>query len=378
MGEWVWPAYVGILGGIGLFAVLTVPIVVIQYRRYGRFTWRRFLGAAAAGIYATALVAYTLLPLPDPAAMFCSPGGSTAQLVPFNFLADIRRETTGMGTVAAASSRVVLQVAFNVVLFIPWGIFVRRYLDRGIMAATLTGLLASVAIETTQFTGLWGIYDCAYRVADIDDVMTNTLGALLGAIVAPAVLWFMPRQRELQAARSVARPVTVARRWVGMIVDFALLGFIGSVLAIAARLIARLFWNADTLPSWVEATLSYGVPALVVFYLPALFGAGGSLGQRAVWLAPSWARPSLLLRLWRASVVGGLYLALQVLAQGTGAKMTGLATMLGGLLLAANFLMVLFGKERRGLSGVLSGARMVDSRSSRAGTSREGITTGKA
>ena len=70
MGEWVWPAYVGVLGGVLLFGVFMVPIVAVQYRMYGRFTWRRFLGAAGLSVYGVALVAYTLLPLPDPS--FCN------------------------------------------------------------------------------------------------------------------------------------------------------------------------------------------------------------------------------------------------------------------------------------------------------------------
>lgn len=362
MDEWVWPAYVGILGGIGLFAVLMVPIVVLQYRRYGRFTWLRFLGAAALGIYVTALVAYTLLPLPDPAALFCPPGGSTAQLVPFHFLTDIQRETAGMGMAATASSRVVLQVVFNVALFIPWGIFVRRYFERGILVATLTGLLASLAIETTQFTGLWGIYDCAYRVGDVDDLIANTLGALLGALIAPAVLWFMPRQRDLQAARRQARPVTIWRRWVGMIVDFALLGLFGTALTVSAHVVAVLVFNVTELPAWVDASLAYVLPGIAVFYLPALFGHGGSLGQRAVWLAPNWLTPSLGVRLWRASVVGGLYVGLQTGAELLEAELAGWFSLLAGLLLVASFLSVLLTKDRRGMSGVLSGAHMVDSR----------------
>ncbi len=53
----------------------------------------------------------------------------------------------------------------------------------------------------------WGIYECAYRLADVDDLITNTLGALIGALIAPLVLWFMPQRRELRAARDQSRPV---------------------------------------------------------------------------------------------------------------------------------------------------------------------------
>lgn len=172
---------------------------------FGRFTWRRFLGAAGLSVYGVALVAYTLLPLPDPSLLKCGPGGSTFQAIPFQFLDDIQRETSGLGITGTLTSRATLQVVFNVVLFIPWGVIARRYLSWNIAVSTLTDALASGLIEATQFTGLWGLYDCAYRLADVDDLITNALGALIGALIAPLVLWFMPQRRELRAARGQSR-----------------------------------------------------------------------------------------------------------------------------------------------------------------------------
>jgi glycopeptide antibiotics resistance protein len=358
MGEWVWPAYVGVLGGVILFGVFMVPIVAIQYRMYGRFTWRRFLGAAGLSVYGVGLVAYTLLPLPDPNLLKCGPGGSTFQAIPFQFLDDIQRETSGLGITGTLASRATLQVVFNMVLFIPWGVIARRYLSWNIAVSTLTGALASGLIEATQFTGLWGIYDCAYRLADVDDLITNTLGALLGALIAPVVLWFMPQRRELRAARGQSRPVTVWRRWLGMIIDYVALAFLGFALVVTYR-IGLLAIGAD-LPAEddpLSLIIMHLVPGFLVFYLPALVGSGASLGQRAVWLQPHW--PATRRRaLLRASATGGLYVLLSFL----GALLPSTAFgPLSGLVLLAAFVAVPLTKSR-GLSGVLTGAQMVDSR----------------
>ncbi|WP_416428106.1 VanZ family protein [Paenarthrobacter nicotinovorans] len=363
MGEWVWPAYVGVLGGAALFGVFMVPIVAVQYRMYGRFTWRRFLGAAGLSIYGVALVAYTLLPLPDPTLLKCGPGGSTFQALPFQalpfqFLDDIQRETSGLGITGTLTSRAMLQVVFNVVLFVPWGVIARRYLSWNIAVSTLTGALASGLIEATQFTGLWGIYDCAYRLADIDDLITNTLGALIGAMIAPLVLWFMPQRRDLRAARGQSRPVTVRRRWLGMIIDYVALTFLGFGFVVIYR-VGLLAIGAD-LPGADDAVslvLMHLVPGFLVFYLPALVGSGASLGQRAVWLQPHW--PATRRRaLLRASTTGGLYVVLSFLTALIPATAFG---PLSGLLLLAAFVAVPLTKSR-GLSGVLTGAEMVDSR----------------
>ncbi|MFJ4285477.1 VanZ family protein [Paenarthrobacter nicotinovorans] len=358
MGEWVWPAYMGVLGGVLLFGVFMVPIVAVQYRMYGRFTWRRFLGAAGLSIYGVALVAYTLLPLPDPTLLKCGPGGSAFQAVPFQFVDDIQRETSGLGITGTLTSRATLQVVFNVVLFIPWGVIARRYFSWNIAVSTITGALVSALIEATQFTGLWGIYDCAYRLADVDDFITNTLGALIGALIAPLVLWFMPQRRELLAARGQSRPVTVWRRWLGMIIDYAAVTFLGFGLVVTYR-IGLLTLGAD-LPGAndpISLVLMHLIPGLLVFYLPALAASGASLGQRAVWLQPQWPasrrRPLL-----RASATGGLYVVLSFLGALLPATAFGPFT---ALLLLAAFVAVPLTKTR-GLSAVLTGAQMVDSR----------------
>lgn len=362
--EWVWPAYVGILGGAVLFAAFMVPIVALQYRMYGRFTWLRFLGAAGLSIYGVALVAYTLLPLPAPESLRCPPGGSIFQAIPFNFISDIQRETAGLGVTGTLTSRAVLQVAFNVILFIPWGVITRRYLSWNVPVAVLSGALASLAVEFTQHTGLWGLYDCAYRVGDVDDLITNTLGALIGALIAPYVLWFMPQRQELFATRGQSRPVTVLRRWLGMVIDYVALTASGFVLVVLYR-IALIAVGAG-LPAAddpVTQFLALLVPGFLVFYLPAFSGSGASVGQRAVWLRPEWqgndgGRAGTARRLLRASATGGLYVVLAFLAAVFPLPVLDLFST---LVLLAAFVAVPF-SGKRGLSGVVSGAQMVDSR----------------
>jgi glycopeptide antibiotics resistance protein len=168
---------VGILIAVALF----VPFVYANYRRRGHLTLLRTLLWTAFLIYAMALWTYTLLPLPDPAQIRCAP----AQLTPFQFLADIRTFDTS-GPRALLHNPAVLQVAFNILLFLPLGILLRWLWGRGIIWSTVLGFAVSLCIETTQLTGLWGLYPCAYRLFDVDDLMANTAGALLGGVLAAA------------------------------------------------------------------------------------------------------------------------------------------------------------------------------------------------
>ncbi|WP_309082271.1 VanZ family protein [Zhihengliuella sp.] len=391
----------GVLFGVIAFAVFLIPIFAVQYRLYGRFTPLRLLGAAAVSIYGAALLAYTLLPLPSPSDLHCSPGVSLwegVQTTPLQFVSDIARETAGLGVLTTLKSTVVLQVVFNVVLFLPWGMIARRFLGRNVLTATLTGFAASLLIETTQATGAFGVYPCAYRLGDVDDLIANTAGALLGALLAPAVLWFFPRRREFEATRSQPRPVTAPRRWLGMLIDLTAFHAIGFVLIVLYRVAATYVLGVGTwLP--LELVLAYAIPGLLVFYLPAFQSSGSSLGQRAVWLEvsstppagvcsgkagsrkaehdaaatdrsevaePSGRRGAVPLgrRLLRATVVGGLYVLLQALAEaGRHQDWAGLPSALSTLLLVVAFVSVLATRTRRGLSGKAAGTYFVDSRS---------------
>ena len=51
----------------------------------------------------------------------------------------------------------------------------------------LIGTLLSCLIEFTQYTGLFGLVPCTYRVVDIDDLITNTLGTYLAYGSSPLV-----------------------------------------------------------------------------------------------------------------------------------------------------------------------------------------------
>lgn len=372
MSRWTWPAYVAVIGGVLVYVVLFVPMLVVQYRRYGRPSGRRLLVAAAAAVYGVALVAYTLLPVPrgDFAEWCARYGYREAQLRPLQFVDDIARETHSLEPAAVLSSRAVLQLVLNVVLFVPWGAFCRRFLGWGLVASVASAFGMSLLIEVTQYSGVFGLIGCSYRLGDVDDVLSNTLGALIGAAVAPVVLRWLPRPADLQPERKRARPVTSGRRWLGILIDGLLFVVVGAVLDAGYRLV--LLAGARPLPvreTAADVLLAGVVPLLLVFVVPALSGTGASWGMRTVWLEPSWVEASgtSRRRLLRASVPGGLWGLLVTLGRSpdAGAWATvgdvadGLALSVAVIALAA----VPVTRNHRGLSGVVSRSGLTDSRS---------------
>lgn len=162
--------------------LMAIPFIATSTQS-PRATTRRAATVAFTCAYAGAVVAYTVLPLPtsESAQRRCQGGGApSAQLIPFRFLTTAG-ESTGL---ALVNPSVAWQVVLNVALFMPLGAIVVLGLRRSLGVAVAIAFLCSLMIETSQRTGLWFIYDCAYRLFDVDDIMANTLGAGLGATIA--------------------------------------------------------------------------------------------------------------------------------------------------------------------------------------------------
>lgn len=224
---WTWQIPFALVGGTVVFLGVLVPAILVQYSAYGRLSLTRLLGTAALSVYGVALVAYTLLPLPDPSVCVGRNGGAL-QVIPGAVIADIARIVGENGIGSSFALATIAQPLLNIVLFIPLGLLVRAMTGRGIPTAILLGLAASLLIETTQYTGLWGIYDCGYRVADVDDLLTNTAGALVGAVAAPFVAGWVPRPAALAALPP--QPVTRIRRLLGSALDAALISVMPAML----------------------------------------------------------------------------------------------------------------------------------------------------
>lgn len=380
MREWTWQVEFGLIGGALVFLAVLVPAVVVQYRRYGRLSGPRLLGLLAVAVYAVALTAYVFLPLPDPDTVCARRGGpglAPFQWTPFQFVTDLRATAARGGWRAALTGWTLWQVLFNVALFVPLGVVVRRYVGRGVLAATVIGLAVSAAIEVTQWSAVFGLYPCSYRVGDVDDLIANTTGALIGALIAPALLFWMPQARELRRTRGEPRPVTVTRRWAGMLLDGVTFGLVAVVLVAAAVAVRSLLAGRIVdAPGWVSPVAAVAA-GLVVFYLPALRGSGASVGQAIVWLAPRWPTPSTAHRLGRATVTGGVFTVGQAAGAVSGSGATGWVQLASWIWIAACLIAVPFttaARGRPGLSGLLSGAAMVDARSTTTAPAADGPT----
>lgn len=335
--------------GVVVAVLLFVPFVALSYRRRGGFGFARFVLWGAALVYLMAIWTYTLLPLPDPDAIRCA--GVNLDLGAF--VDDIRGALARRGR-SALTDPAVLQLLLNVLLFVPLGFFVRVLFGRGIVTALLVGLGLSLFIETTQLTGVWGIYPCAYRFFDVGDLITNTTGALLGAVFGLVV----PRTRRglSKAADALQpRPVTRGRRALAMLCDG--LGFFlaSATISIAVQLFIGyvLRDRAAMIEGGAAELISTGGAALL--WLAVTLITGQSVGDAAVQLRYAGARlPAFVARVLRW--LGGVAALSAIGLAG------GVFDGLSGLLLFVACVMFFFTRRGRGLPGILSGQQLVDAR----------------
>lgn len=168
-----------------LSLLLTLPVLALLYHRDNRLRFTSALTAYLVVLYLIALACFTMYPMPENPATYCAAHHLRPQLNPFEFIHDIRTDgITG-----------VMQLAMNVVFFLPLGYFMKRVFRWKFVTALPAMFLTSLLIETTQLTGIWGIYPCAYRLFDVDDLITNTLGGILGYAMGSIVTHFLPQQR---------------------------------------------------------------------------------------------------------------------------------------------------------------------------------------
>jgi glycopeptide antibiotics resistance protein len=357
MSARIMPAVIAVMAGAALAVVLLVPFVAASYRRRGELGWGRALLAAGALVYALALVAYVVLPFPTVDEV-CSGGVAAAgpQLRPFAFVRDVAKYQVAN----PLRNPAIQQVLFNVALFVPLGAFLRYLGRRSVLVATVAGFAVSLLIEVTQLTGDWFLYPCPYRLFDVDDLIANTTGALLGALAGP-LLRFVPGQRLHVAAPGEPRPVTIPRRLLGVLCDLLGVWLTGAVLTVALRTV--LLITVDDLapePGWlapVETVLGGWLPWIVLFVVVPMIGRGGTVGQRAVLLRPAMPDGSVpgRGRLLARSVLGvGGYVLLQA------ADLTGGLAFLWGLV---SLIGIWRSLGRRGIAGRLTGTVLVDRRS---------------
>lgn len=208
-----------------LALLLSLPYALWQYRRFGSVSaWKTFVVFSFA-FYCLCACYLVVLPLP-PDRGYLNPATQSPQLDPFYLIRSIREATDfslGDRTTWAATLKTpcVYEAVFNVMLTMPLGAFLLYLFRCRWYHVLLIGFATTLLFETSQLTGLFGIYEHPYRLFDVDDLILNASGAMLGFWLAIPLCWALPGMDEVDGQsreRGLAR-VSAARRLAGFTVD---------------------------------------------------------------------------------------------------------------------------------------------------------------
>ncbi len=205
-----------------LFTLL--PYMIHSYRKKGKVFASDTIIYYSFAFYLLTALFMTMFPLPSKEFV----AGLTTpkyNLKPFAFVFDFV-ENSGFTLSNPKSILTAIRhpsfytAAFNVLLTLPFGVYLRKYFNFSFGKTLIAGFLLSLFFEITQLTGIYGIYPRPYRLFDVDDLMLNTLGTTIGYLITPAMQFALPKKGDPNTV--ITDFVSYPRRYISYLVDIML------------------------------------------------------------------------------------------------------------------------------------------------------------
>ena len=184
-----------------LIALLfSIPFVLHQYHKYGSINPFRVLIVYSFILYLITIYFLVILPLPNKEEVIYKP--NMIKLIPFGFINDFIRESSFVINEPTTYLKAIKEpcfytVIFNIFMTIPFGMYLRYYFKCNFKKTLFISFILSLFFELTQLTGLYGLYPYPYRVFDVDDLIMNTLGGIIGYFIMGFVDNFLPTREKI-------------------------------------------------------------------------------------------------------------------------------------------------------------------------------------
>lgn len=223
-----------------LIALLfTIPFILHQYHKYGSIHKFRVFIIYSFILYM--LIIYFLVILPLPSLDEVVENATKVKLIPFGFIKDFIRESSFVLTEPSTYLKAIKEpcfytVVFNIFMTIPFGMYLRYYFKCSLKKTILFSFLLSLFFEITQLTGLYFIYPYPYRIFDVDDLIMNTLGGVLGFYIMGLTGNYLPTREQIDyASLEEGKKVSGLRRLTLFYLDL----FIYTIIAAFSSLLLR-------------------------------------------------------------------------------------------------------------------------------------------
>ena len=271
--------------------LFTLPFLIVQYRRHGYIHKLRALMLYLLLLYLLNVFYLVMLPFPS-SRHNLPPSGGSLQAIPLQFIGEILHSSRFSADQPSSYLGLLrepafYQAIFNVVLTIPFGMFLGYYFRTRWVVCILLSFVLSLLFEVTQITGIYGFFDYPYRIFDVDDLITNTLGGIAGFRIVQWISGLLPRIEQLDSREDLsAKRVTYTRRGIAFLLD--------TCMWLAAAGVLSLF--PVPVPFWIALA--------VYFVLIPCWTGGRTLGKWIVRIRVQVEDAKL--RIWRLTVRYGL------------------------------------------------------------------------
>lgn len=160
-------------------ALVTVCILSLSRLLHMVDNWR-----AAPLLWVTLFFVFlTQHPFPALQTLDCPVPSATPQLQLFRFWDTVillrEQDRTLIGWLG---NRTIAATLMNFLICLLIGLALSRHARKLWIAMGFGGGL-TLLMELTQLTGIWGLYPCAYRQFNVDDLLLNFLGVVLGFLL---------------------------------------------------------------------------------------------------------------------------------------------------------------------------------------------------
>ena len=210
--------------------VLSLPFLIYHYRKYGSISFLRFLLIFSFFFYLLCMYFLVILPLPSKESVLSSTR-EFYNLKPFFVVPEIvmsgEFNLTNMDTYVFLLNQKYIEPLFNILMVIPFGIYLRYYFKCGFFKTLFYSFLLSLFFELTQLSGLYFIYPRPYRLCDVNDLINNTCGGVIVYLISPLFSFFLPSRDKIDTSSyESGKSVSVLRHGVALIIDYFIVFFI--------------------------------------------------------------------------------------------------------------------------------------------------------
>lgn len=256
--------------------MIFVPWLILHYRKYRYFSLWHTIVTFSFIFYSIAVLFLVLLPLPQTRDTCALQGPDTVHYIlrPFNFLDGIRELNMDWSNwknyVRLVREPAFLEPVFNAILLFPLGVYLRYFFQqrKHWWKAVLIGFTVSMFFEITQLTGIYGLYNCPYRLFDVDDLFFNTLGSFFGYFLAPILLALFPSKDDIrEKSEQFAHRVTPMTQLLALLIDV-------TIVQLSIALVSSTI-SSSTQIHFVLHLFAYGI----MFFIIPMAWKGRTIGS---------------------------------------------------------------------------------------------------